>query len=224
MNKIINRANMVLSAIGVNATAATVLAFLAFIVAILGVAYRNPPIAVFLFFAVSLVSHIIQVTKPPAPADIADAAGMFLETASSSLKDSLSVFQSLYYDTIPIEGTDQQQYFPRWEWKSIKRNGVTVIQVGLLRLSKTALSADTLKQERRVLQDLLSDNLRRGLVPLVAHPTYSDGTPTICLLDIKEDGAYLCFEYVWVGDAHTADFVHRYDLPDNSGNIDDQDF
>lgn len=170
------------------------------------------------------VRRVLGIVPPPTLAEVADAVGVFLEDACVKLKDGLAIFQGLHYDSIPIEGTDQLQYCPRWECRTENRNGIAVVCFGLLRLSDTALPLEALTQGRRVLQDLLTDDLRRGLLPLAAPPAFADGTPTLCLLQVREFGAYLYFDFVLVDKQSTADYVHRYDLPPDGGNADDQDF
>lgn len=141
-----------------------------------------------------ILSSVPTPPPPPSPDQIAEAAGTFLERACEALKDRLKIFQGLYYDTIPIEGTPQHRYFPRWEWYMTNCNGTAIVRLGLLRLSKEALSAETLKQERRVLRELLADDIKRGLVNLLSVP-YGD-IPTLYLLDIKQEEAYITFDFV----------------------------
>ena len=204
-----------------NANAITLALAVLLVAAALVFAYVTKTAALILLAALAIGA--LPIASEPAPAEVADAAGVFLEPACTALKDRLAVFRDLYYDTVPVEGGGTQS-FPRWEWNITHPCGVPVVRLGLLRLSQTALAPDTLTQERRVLQNLLSDNLRRGQIPLAYRPNFRDGTPTLYLLDIAEEGAYIVFDFVWGADKKAADFVHRYDLPPTGGNADDQDF
>ena len=64
------------------------------------------------------------------------------------------------------------------------QNGVTIVHVDLLCANKMKPSKETLAQESAILQGILLDDLQRGLIPLVAHPTYTDGTPTLSLVGV----------------------------------------
>ena len=204
-----------------NANAIALALAVLLVVAVLVFAYVTKTAALILLAALAIGA--LPIASAPTPTEVADAASAFLESACAALKDRLAVFRDLHYDTVPVEGGGTQS-FPRWEWRITHPCGVPVVRLGLLRLSQSALAPDTLKQERRVLQDLLSDDLRRGQVLLAYRPTFHDGTPTLYLLEIKEEGAYIIFDFVWVADQKAADFVHRYDLSPTGGNADDQDF
>lgn len=218
MRKITDKAVAAIS--GGSGIAALVLALL-LVVAVLVFAYTTHTAALILLAIFAIGA--LPIASAPTPAEVADAAGAFLENACSALKDRLAVFRDLHFDTVPIEGGGMQS-FPRREWHITHPCGVPVVRLGLLRLSQSALAPDTLKQERRVLRDLLSDDLRRGQIPLAYRPTFRDGTPTLYLLEIKEESAYIVFDFVWVAEKKAADFVHRYGLPPNGRNADDQDF
>ncbi|MCQ5129972.1 hypothetical protein NE562_09895 [Butyricicoccus faecihominis] len=204
-----------------NANSITLAFAAVLVVAILAFAYITKTAALILLAALAIGA--LPIASAPTPAEVADAAGVFLERACTALKGRLAVFRDLHFDTVPVEGGGTQN-FPRWEWHITYPCGVPVVRLGLLRLSQTALAPDTLTQERRVLQDLLSDNLRRGQIPLAYRSAFRDGTPTLYLLEIKEEGAYIVFDFVWIADKKAADFVHRFDLPPTGGNVDDQDF
>lgn len=200
----------------------TILAVLAG--AVIYAVYSNATTMVLLILCVSSIifSSVPKPATPPSSEQIALEAGAFLERACAALKDRLKVFQALYYDSIPIEGTTKLQSFPRWEWLTANKNGIPVIRVGLLRASRDILSKETLLQERRVLRSLLADDIKRGLVSFLDAPCRE--IPSLYLLDIEQDPAYIVFEFVWVGNRKTADFVHRYDVPPRDVNSDDQDF
>lgn len=222
MKKLADFINRALAAAGINTGAAAFAATFLFVVAVLVFADHTNTAALILL--AMLTVPILFNRSTPTPFEIASVAGAFLEGACTTLKDKLSVFRDLYYDSFPIEETGQYHYYPRWEWKTYNCNGHTVVEIGLLRLSKSDLSATTLSQERRVLQNLLSDDLRRGMLPNVAHPAFTDGTPTLYLLDIKESNSYIVFDFVWVDSKKVADFVHRFDLPPTGSDIADDDF
>lgn len=204
-----------------NANALTLALAVLLVVVVLSFAYVTKTAALILLAIFAIGA--LPVASAPTPVEMADAAGAFLENACAALKGRLAVFRDLHFDTVPVEGGGTQS-FPRWEWHITYPCGVPVVRLGLLRLSQSALASDTLTQERRVLQDLLSDNLRRGQISPAYRSAFRDGTPTLYLLEIKEEGAYIVFDFVWVADKKAADFVHRYDLPPTGGNADDQDF
>lgn len=200
------------------------LVFATLAIAVLCVAYNNPSLVAFLLLLISVLSQVTKITESPAPEVIANMAGVFLENSCTALKNQLSVFRALYYDLVPIEESEDTKAVPRWEWCTIMRNGVKVVCVSLLRVNATSLSRESLQQERRVLQSILCDDMRRGYIPEVMCPTFLDGTPTLYILDIYEYGAYINFEFVWVDTPRVSEFVHRYELPPNGDNSDDEDF
>lgn len=124
---------------------------------------------------------------------------------------------------IPIEGGGVERY-PRWTFWSTMQNGVTIVHVDLLCANKMKPSKETLAQESAILQGILLDDLQRGLIPLVAHPTYTDGTPTLSLVGVGQYGQYMTFSFVWVNSRKTADYVHLHDIPPVSDDADDRDF
>ena len=75
-----------------------------------------------------------------------------------------------------------------------------------------------------MLQGLLADDGKRGLLGLPLFPTYADGFPALHLLDIQHMGSYLVFSFVHVDGEKTARKVHEYGAPRVGGNSDDQDF
>ena len=223
MIKWFNRMNRALANAGINASVSVVVALVACGVIAAYVAYEFPiillPVAIVLYISY----HVSSLFAPPPPVEIADSAVQFLDRAIASLHDSLAVFQSLYFDQLPVDDGSVRRFF-RWESDVRYYNGVRVVRIGLLRMGKTVLSAETLRQEKLQLQSLLSNDLERGYIPLVAHPTYSDGTPTLSLVDIEDTGKLVIFSFVWVNNKSTSDFVHCHDIPTISDDNDDADF
>ena len=208
---------------GINASVSVVVALVACGVIAAYVAYEFPIVLVPVAIAIYISYHISSLFAPPPPVEIADSAVRFLDRAIASLHDNLTVFQSLYFDQLPVDDGSTRRFF-RWESGVVNYNGVSVVRIALLRIGNAALSAETLKQERLQLQGLLSSDLERGYIPLVAHPTYSDGTPTLSLVDIEDTGKYVVFGFVWVNNKPTSDFVHLHDIPTVNDDTDDADF
>lgn len=223
MIKWFNRMNRALANAGINASVSVVVALVACGVIAAYVAYEFPiilfPVAIVLYISY----HVSSLFAPPPPVEIADSAVQFLDRAIASLHDNLTVFQSVYFDQLPVDDGSTRRFF-RWESALVNYNGVSVVRIALLRIGKVALSAETLKQERLQLQGLLSSDLERGYIPLVSHPTYSDGTPTLSLVDIEDTGQYIVFSFVWVNNKLTSDFVHLHDIPTVNDDTDDADF
>ena len=223
MIKWFNRMNRALANAGINASVSVVVALVACGVIAAYVAYEFPiillPVAIVLYISY----HVSSLFAPPPPVEIADSAVQFLDRAIASLHDNLTVFQSVYFDQLPVDDGSIRRFF-RWESALVNYNGVSVVRIALLRIGKVALSAETLKQERLQLQGLLSSDLERGYIPLVSHPTYSDGTPTLSLVDIEDTGQYIVFSFVWVNNKLTSDFVHLHDIPTVNDDTDDADF
>jgi len=160
----------------------------------------------------------------PTPAEIAAAAGAFLEDAANTLQDRLLIFRDLYYDKIPVAGDTKEYRFPRWEWRVRNQCGLTLIQLGFFRASASHLSKDTLAGECRVLQSLLAMEIRSGKVNLAIFPTVEDGFPALHLLNVVEKGNWRVFNFVLIDSEQTAERVHRYDLPPVGGDGNDKDF
>ena len=223
MIKWFNRMNRALANAGINASVSVVVALVACGVIAAYVAYEFPiillPVAIVLYISY----HVSSLFAPPPPVEIADSAVQFLDRAIASLHDNLTVFQSVYFDQLPVDDGSIRRFF-RWESALVNYNGVSVVRIALLRIGKVALSAETLKQERLQLQGLLSSDLERGCIPIVSHPTYSDGTPTLSLVDIEDTGQYIVFSFVWVNNKLTSDFVHLHDIPTVNDDTDDADF
>ena len=223
MIKWFNRMNRALANAGINASVSVVVALVACGVIAAYVAYEFPiillPVAIVLYISY----HVSSLFAPPPPVEIADSAVQFLDRAIASLHDNLTVFQSVYFDQLPVDDGSIRRFF-RWESALVNYNGVSVVRIALLRIGKVALSAETLKQERLQLQGLLFSDLERGYIPLVSHPTYSDGTPTLSLVDIEDTGQYIVFSFVWVNNKLTSDFVHLHDIPTVNDDTDDADF
>ena len=223
MIKWFNRMNRALANAGINASVSVVVALVACGVIAAYVAYEFPiillPVAIVLYISY----HVSSLFAPPPPVEIADSAVQFLDRAIASLHDNLTVFQSVYFDQLPVDDGSTRRFF-RWESALVNYNGVSVVRIALLRIGKVALSAETLKQERLQLQGLLSSDLERGCIPIVSHPTYSDGTPTLSLVDIEDTGQYIVFSFVWVNNKLTSDFVHLHDIPTVNDDTDDADF
>lgn len=223
MIKWFNRMNRALANAGINASVSVVVALVACGVIAAYVAYEFPiillPVAIVLYIS----CHVSSLFAPPPPVEIADSAVQFLDRAIASLHDNLTVFQSVYFDQLPVDDGSTRRFF-RWESALVNYNGVSVVRIALLRIGKVALSAETLKQERLQLQGLLSSDLERGYIPLVSHPTYSDGTPTLSLVDIEDTGQCIVFSFVWVNNKLTSDFVHLHDIPTVNDDTDDADF
>lgn len=223
MIKWFNRMNRALANAGINASVSVVVALVACGVIAAYVAYEFPiillPVAIVLYISY----HVSSLFAPPPPVEIADSAVQFLDRAIASLHDNLTVFQSVYFDQLPVDDGSIRRFF-RWESALVNYNGVSVVRIALLRIGKVALSVETLKQERLQLQGLLSSDLERGCIPLVSHPTYSDGTPTLSLVDIEDTGQYIVFSFVWVNNKLTSDFVHLHDIPTVNDDTDDADF
>ena len=223
MIKWFNRMNRALANAGINASVSVVVALVACGVIAAYVAYEFPiillPVAIVLYISY----HVSSLFAPPPPVEIADSAVQFLNRAIASLHDNLTVFQSVYFDQLPVDDGSIRRFF-RWESALVNYNGVSVVRIALLRIGKVALSAETLKQERLQLQGLLSSDLERGCIPIVSHPTYSDGTPTLSLVDIEDTGQYIVFSFVWVNNKLTSDFVHLHDIPTVNDDTDDADF
>lgn len=223
MIKWFNRMNRALANAGINASVSVVVALVACGVIAAYVAYEFPiillPVAIVLYISY----HVSSLFAPPPPVEIADSAVQFLDRAIASLHENLTVFQSVYFDQLPVDDGSIRRFF-RWESALVNYNGVSVVRIALLRIGKVALSAETLKQERLQLQGLLSSDLERGCIPIVSHPTYSDGTPTLSLVDIEDTGQYIVFSFVWVNNKLTSDFVHLHDIPTVNDDTDDADF
>ena len=223
MIKWFNRMDRTLANAGINASVSVVVALVACGVIAAYVAYKFPifliPVAIVLYTSY----YISSLVTPPPPAAIADSAVGFLDRAIASLHDSLTVFQTLYFDQLPVDDGSIRRFF-RWESDVVCYNGVSVVRIALLRIGKIALSAETLKQDRLQLQTLLSSDLDRGYIPIAAHSTYSDGTPTLSLVDIEDTGKYVVFSFVWVNNKQTSDFVHLHDIPTVNDDADDADF
>ena len=223
MIKRFNRMNRALANAGINASVSVVVALVACGVIAAYIAYEFPiillPVAIVLYISY----HVSSLFAPPPPVEIADSAVQFLDRAIASLHDNLTVFQSVYFDQLPVDDGSIRRFF-RWESALVNYNGVSVVRIALLRIGKVALSAETLKQERLQLQGLLSSDLERGCIPIVSHPTYSDGTPTLSLVDIEDTGQYIVFSFVWVNNKLTSDFVHLHDIPTVNDDTDDADF
>ena len=222
MKKIINRINSILANAGINVSASVVIALISCGIIAAALSYLYPlwiaPVGIAI-----CIAYTITTGNQPSLDEIAQSAIDFLDEAVPSMYKHLSVLQSLYYDEMPVDDGSKRRFF-RWQYNTIVRNGVPIVCIGLLRTGKVSLSAETLKQERTQLQTLLTDDLKRGLIPIAAHPTYSDGTPTLSLLKIEEVGNYTVFSFVWVNSQKTSDFVHLHDIPPTSDNADDGDF
>lgn len=223
MKKIVDSLNRSLADAGINARIGTVAVVLVCCVLAITFAYKNPVIlapAVVLFI---IIGEIGKADAPPSTGDIALCMAEFLGNAANTLAGKLSIFEKLFYDTVPIEGGGVRR-FPRWQSDLIYQNGIPITRLGLLRASKEMLSGTELKEELLVLQGLLSDDLKRGNIPLAAHPCYSDGTPTLSLIDIEENDQHMIFSFVWVNSKKTSDFVHMYGVPRDGNDTKDQDF
>lgn len=223
MIKLINRANCALANAGINASVSVVAILMVCGVIAVCVAYTAPLLIAPVAIAIYVGCCVVSAATPPSPAEIADSAVNFLDRAIASLHDSLAVFQSLYFDQLPVDDGSVRRFF-RWESDVRCYNGVRVVRIGLLRMGKAILSDVTLRQEKLHLQGLLSDDLARGYIPIAAHPTYPDGTPTLSLVDIEDTGNYVVFSFVWVHNKVTSDFVHCHDVPPVSDDTDDADF
>ena len=223
MKRVFDLIRGVVTNAGINASVGVITVLIAFCIAIITLAYKHPILIAPAIIIFSLCSYLENLREPPAPAIIAENAATFLERAIGSLHDRLSVFQCLYYDKIPIEGGGVERY-PRWPFWRTMQSGVTVVRVGVLCANKMKPSKETLAQESAILQGILLDDLQRGLIPLVAHPTYTDGTPTLSLVGVGQYGQYMTFSFVWVNSRKTADYVHLHDIPPVSDDADDRDF
>ena len=133
MIKWFNRMNRALANAGINASVSVVVALVACGVIAAYVAYEFPiillPVAIVLYISY----HVSSLFAPPPPVEIADSAVQFLDRAIASLHDSLAVFQSLYFDQLPVDDGSVRRFF-RWESDVRYYNGVRVVRIGLLRM------------------------------------------------------------------------------------------
>lgn len=215
-------------AVGGPAKAGAIAAATLLVAVLLTMALRDPTESMALIVACVIVYKVIKrVINPPAPltlGQIEEAAGYCLDDACNTLKGALSVFSDIKMDAVPLADASGVRNFLRWKWATLMMDRVQVVRLGLFKLSKTAIPVEVLQQERRVIQTLVEDNINRGLVPHMSDICYKDGTPILNLVNIFEDGAYVCFDFVCVQDDKAADFVQRFGLPPDSGDTADQDF
>lgn len=172
-------------------------------------------------FLVSAVSS--KFSQGLATKEIAECAASFVERSANELRERLSVFAHLSYTVITVEDGGKHLQ-PRWEWDYKNISGLPVLRLGYLYTGQKRLSEDELHDCLIVLQGMLADDGKRGLLGLPLFPTYADGFPALHLLDIEHDGAYLVFSFVYVDGEKTARKVHEYGAPRWNGDSDDKDF
>lgn len=228
MKNLVDKVNVSLARLGINAHAALIAFYIlasagvfAFVIA------KGVEGLAFVVLAALVWSISTHVVAPPPPEEIALAAGAWLtQTFNGMLRERLAVFRSLYYDRYPADGPKQWYHELRWGWHAWGQNGHTVITIFVRKATSAILSADILTAERRTLQGVLDDDVANGLVPLVAHVQMVPGVSTLSLLDIRDTPEYVHFDFVWVNDQATADFVHRHGTKPagGEGDADDLDF
>lgn len=149
----------------------------------------------------------------------------FLIGSINRIWPHIKSFQSLYYDEVPIAGSEAVVRYPRAKFGFDYYRGVPVYRIALFRMSRALLGTDVLRQDGAMLQSFLGRVIEDGDLSLGDHPIcYVPNLPTLCLLDVTEQGDYTYFNFVWVNNEKAADVISRYGVPPVDDDTDDFDF
>lgn len=139
------------------------------------------------------------------------------------LRDSSEVFKSLLAVKQPMMGNEMEFLTPSASIRVKWCEGVPVYQMAFLKRSVTVLDRTTLAAEVPLQREIFTKNVEQGISPMANVPLFFNGFPTLYLLDIEDAGKEILFNFVWVCNKTSAEYVRCYGVSSVDLNIKEDD-
>lgn len=174
--------------------------------------------------ALIVVWNLSNFLGPKNTVPVPQRAGACLE-ALVLCKEELSLPCQCLKDWTPATYTKWPQYF--WGWGV--QGGIPFIYLFLPHTAPQALPAETLEQEKRILQQSIEGLLRSNRIAGLPIVSIDGQTPILFLSDITDDGQTRRFSFAWLGNEKDIQQMkqqlwHRHQKPPVPKNLPDRDF